>query len=538
MQDKELRKQYSLQIPGLLADLKKAAQQWIDEPKQAHFDEFFTKILNISGSAAMFGHIEIGNIAKLMQDEMSPFFRSDKHPTETEIQHIIGINQQLLSMMQQAETDPKTEIREIQFKAKIIDKEFMHIIVLENDPVLAKDIKQKLTSTSFEISTISEISQITSSVQKNTGCIIVSLDSLAAEDLITLGNIERIRASIPLILTSESSDINARLKAVQAGGQAFISKPLDYTQVLRSIDSLTERQQQQQYRILIIDDQKSLSDYYASILKASDFEVLSVNNPEHELMPALADFEPDLILLDLYMPYCNGQELAGIIRQMDNLLSVPLIFLSAEASTDLQLRAMSTGADAFLTKPVSPDDLLLTVQSRIKRGRAVYDLVTKDPLSGLLNRRESIRRLEEEISRSRRKNTPLSVAMVDLDHFKKINDTLGHSVGDWVIKFFARSMQLIFRECDIIGRYGGEEFIIIFPDTLPEAAQLACKRLKKYIIASTHDLPTSFTYSGGLALLNDQDDSKAILDRTDIALYKAKEKGRNKVITATDNPTH
>ena len=373
MQDKELRKQYSLQIPGLLADLKKAAQQWIDEPKQTHFDEFFTKILNISGSAAMFGHIEIGNIAKLMQDEMSPFFRSDKHPTETEIQHIIGINQQLLSMMQQAETDPKTEIREIQFKAKIIDKEFMHIIVLENDPVLAKDIKQKLTSTSFEISTISEISQITSSVQKNTGCIIVSLDSLAAEDLITLGNIERIRASIPLIFTSGNSDINARLKAVQAGGQAFISKPLDYTQVLRSIDSLTERQQQQQYRILIIDDQKSLSDYYASILKASDFEVLSVNNPEHELMPALADFEPDLILLDLYMPYCNGQELAGIIRQMDNLLSVPLIFLSAEASTDLQLRAMSTGADAFLTKPVSPDDLLLTVQSRIKRGRAVYD---------------------------------------------------------------------------------------------------------------------------------------------------------------------
>lgn len=538
MQDKELRKQYSLQIPDLLADLKKAAQQWIDVPKQAHFDEFFTKILNISGSAAMFGHIEIGNIAKLMQDEMSPLFRSDKHPTESEIQHIIGINQQLLSMMQQAETDPKTEIREIQFKAKIIDKEFMHIIVLENDPVLAKDIKQKLTSTSFEISTISEISQITSSVQKNTGCIIVSLDSLAAEDLITLGNIERIRVSIPLIFISESSSINARLKAVQAGGQAFISKPLDYTQVLRSIDSLTERQQQQQYRILIIDDQKSLSDYYASILETSDFEVLSVNNPEHELMPALADFEPDLILLDLYMPYCNGQELAGIIRQMDNLLSIPLVFLSAEASTDLQLRAMSTGADAFLTKPVSPDDLLLTVHSRIKRGRAVYDLVTKDPLSGLLNRRESIRRLEEEISRSRRKNTPLSVAMVDLDHFKKINDTLGHSVGDWVIKFFARSMQLIFRECDIIGRYGGEEFIIIFPDTLPEAAQLACKRLKKYIIASTRDLPTSFTYSGGLALLNDQDDSKAILDRTDIALYKAKEKGRNKVITATDNPTH
>ena len=322
---------------------------------------------------------------------------------------------------------------------------------------------------------------------------------------------------------------------MKSGGQAFILKPVDYTQLLQAIDSLTERQLMQKYRVLIVDDQKSLSDYYATILESADFEVMSVNHPETELMPALTDFTPDLILLDLYMPYCNGQDLAGIIRQMDNLLSVPLVFLSAEASSDLQLRAMSTGADAFLTKPVSPDDLLLTVQSRIKRGRAVHDLVTKDPLSGLLNRRESIRRLDEEVSRSRRNGTPLSVAMLDLDHFKKINDTLGHATGDWVIKFFARSMQKVFRETDIIGRQGGEEFVVIFPDTDTEAAQLACKRLKKYIKESESDLPTPFTYSGGLAFVEENEDSDKILDRADSALYKAKEKGRNKVITATNN---
>jgi diguanylate cyclase (GGDEF)-like protein len=255
-------------------------------------------------------------------------------------------------------------------------------------------------------------------------------------------------------------------------------------------------------------------------------------------MPALTDFVPDLILLDLYMPYCNGQDLAGIIRQMDNLLSVPIIFLSAEASSNLQLRAMSTGADAFLTKPVSSDDLLLTVQSRIKRGRALRDLVTKDHLSSLLNRRESIRRLDEEISRSRRTGTHLSVAMLDLDHFKKINDSEGHSIGDWVIKFFSRSMQKVFRDCDIIGRHGGEEFLVIFPDTEPDTAQLACKRLKKYIKDSESDLPIAFTYSGGLALLSNEDTSHSILERADIALYKAKEKCRNKVITATDNKAY
>ena len=537
VQDKELQDKYRQQIPGLLSELTSAAQQWTSNPQQESYNHFFTKVLDISGSAVMFGQVAIGNVAKSLQAEMSPFFRSHEQPSPSETKRIIGINQQLISMMQQPTGNHSTQIREVLFKAKVLDNELMHIIVLEDDPALAEDIQHKLSSASFEISVIPNIAQIKPFFKDNTCCIIANLDNINDTQIKLIGEIEEIRSSIPLIFLSKDNSMQARLKAVQAGGQAFIIKPLDYTQLLRTIDSLTERHLQKKYRVLIVDDQKSLSDYYASILEASDFEVLAVNDPEHELMPALIDFEPDLILLDLYMPYCNGQDLAGIIRQIDNLISIPLVFLSAEASSDLQLRAMSTGADAFLTKPVSPDDLLLTVQSRIKRGRAVHDLVTKDSLSGLLNRRESIRRLDEEISRSRRNNTPLSVAMLDLDHFKKINDTLGHAIGDWVIKFFSRSMQLIFRECDIIGRHGGEEFVIIFPDTESESAQLACKRLKKYIVANEVDLPTPFTFSGGIALLNINDTSESILDRADIALYKAKQKGRNKVITATDNPT-
>lgn len=535
MQDKELQNSYRQQIPKLLADLEKAAHEWSEKPGRETFDSFFSKVLDISGSAEMFGQNSIGSVAKSLQAEMSPFFRSHNFPDDIESKRMLGINKQLISMMQNPASDQNTEIREVLFKPKILDNELLHIIVLEDDPTLAQDMIHKLSSTSFEITVIPGIAQIKPSFQENTSCIIANLDNLNDKQIKLLGEIEEVRSSIPLIFISQDNSIDARLKAVKSGGQAFILKPVDYTQLLQAIDSLTERQLMQKYRVLIVDDQKSLSDYYATILEGADFEVMSVNHPETELMAALTDFTPDLILLDLYMPYCNGQDLAGIIRQMDNLLSVPLVFLSAESSSDLQLRAMSTGADAFLTKPVSPDDLLLTVQSRIKRGRAVHDLVTKDPLSGLLNRRESIRRLDEEVSRSRRNGTPLSVAMLDLDHFKKINDTLGHATGDWVIKFFARSMQKVFRETDIIGRQGGEEFVVIFPDTDTEAAQLACKRLKKYIKESESDLPTPFTYSGGLAFVEENEDSDKILERADLALYKAKEKGRNKVITATNN---
>ena len=535
VQEKELQDKYLEQIPSLLSELEKSAKRWQEQLDRESLDQFFAKVLDISGSAEMFGQVAIGAVANTLQTEMSPFFRSKVAPDKAETKRILGIHKQLISMMQQPTEDQNTDIREVLFKPKILDNELLHILLIEDDPKLAEDIKQKLSSTNFEITAIPGIAQIHPSFQDNTCCIIANLDNLNSKQIQLLGEIEEVRSSLPLIFISDDNSIDARLKAVKAGGQAFIVKPLDYTQLLQAIDSLTERQLVQKFRVLVIDDQKSLSDYYAAILQSADFDVLTVNDPQHELMPALSDFVPDLILLDLYMPYCNGQDLAGIIRQMDNLLSVPLVFLSAEASSDLQLRAMSTGADAFLTKPVSSDDLLLTVQSRIKRGRAVHDLVTKDSLSGLLNRRESIRRLDEEISRSRRAGTPLSVAMLDLDHFKNINDTQGHAVGDWVIKFFSRSMQKIYRESDIVGRYGGEEFIVIFPDTTPEMAQLACKRLKKYIKESEADLPLPFTYSGGLALLGEDENSDSILDRADIALYKAKEKGRNKVITATDN---
>lgn len=538
MQNKELQEQYRQQIPDVLAQLENAAENWKNSPNKEAFGLLFTKVSDISGSAEMFGQLSIGAVAKSLQAEMSPFFKSEQLPNTLKNQRILGIIKQLTSMLQQSTDDQNTDIREVLFKPKIFDNELMHILLIEHDSKLAQDISQKLTSTNFEVTVINDIAKLRPSLRLNTCCIIANLDDLNSKEMETLGKVEEVRCSLPLIFLSRDNSIGTRLKAVQAGGQSFIIKPLDYTLLLQSIDSLTERALVEKFRVLIIDDQKSLSDYYASILESAGFEVMTVNNPQHGLMPALTDFVPDLILLDLYMPYCNGQDLAGIIRQMDNLLSVPIIFLSAEASSNLQLRAMSTGADAFLTKPVSSDDLLLTVQSRIKRGRALRDLVTKDHLSSLLNRRESIRRLDEEISRSRRTGTHLSVAMLDLDHFKKINDSEGHSIGDWVIKFFSRSMQKVFRDCDIIGRHGGEEFLVIFPDTEPDTAQLACKRLKKYIKDSESDLPIAFTYSGGLALLSNEDTSHSILERADIALYKAKEKGRNKVITATDNKAY
>jgi FixJ family two-component response regulator len=277
VQDKELVNSYRKQIPNLLAELERTAKAWKDNSNKENFDAFFTKVLDISGSAEMFGQNAIGAVAKSLQNEMSPYFRSQQLPDSASSKRISGIYEQLSSMMQQPTGDQNTEIREVHFKPKKHDNELSHIIVLEDDPNLAQDIKHKLASTSFEITVISGIAQIKPSFQDNTSCIIANLDNLNEKQLALLANIEEVRSSLPLIFISQDTSIGARLKAVQAGGQAFIVKPVDYTQLLQAIDSLTERALMQKYRVLIVDDQKSLSDYYSSILENADFEVLSVN---------------------------------------------------------------------------------------------------------------------------------------------------------------------------------------------------------------------------------------------------------------------
>lgn len=536
MNQNKLTEDYKAQLPQMSEVLKSSVQSWHDSQTSEDLERFFITVLDISGNAKMHGFDAIGEVASTLQNELSPFYQSKEFPADDIYQRIASITEQLAVQLHQPEVDQNRNIRQLSFKPKVIDHQPLHILVIEECGEQTEKLVNGIGSSGYEVSVISSPEAINSQVQSNTCALVANLDQFDQSQLENLVKSEAVQSSLPLIFISASNSINDRLKAVQAGGQAFITAPVDYAHLLQAIDNLTGRQMHQAYRVLIIDDQQSLTDYYGEVLRQANFEVCAVNNPEEELMKALNDFVPDLILLDLYMPYCNGQDLAGIIRQMDSYLSVPVVFLSAESSSDLQLRAMSTGADAFLTKPVSPDDLLLAVQSRIKRGRAVHDLMTMDALSGLYNRREVLRLLDTELARSRRADTPLTVALLDLDHFKSINDNHGHTVGDWVIKFFSRSMQKIFRETDVIGRYGGEEFIVIFPDTNTEDAHRACKRLARYIKENGHELPVNFTYSGGIALTSDAEGNKSVLERADAALYKAKDMGRNKVITATDNP--
>lgn len=144
------------------------------------------------------------------------------------------------------------------------------------------------------------------------------------------------------------------------------------------------------------------------------------------VMAELSDFQPDLIILDMYMPECLGTELAKVIRQHERHVSVPIIYLSAEDDLDKQLDAMSEGGDDFLTKPIRPRHLIATVRTRASRARSLKARMVRDSLTGLYNHTHTLQLLEDARLRARRDGRPLSFAMLDIDHFKQVNDRFGH----------------------------------------------------------------------------------------------------------------
>jgi diguanylate cyclase (GGDEF)-like protein len=337
---------------------------------------------------------------------------------------------------------------------------------------------------------------------------------------------------LPLLFFShEDTDTPTRLAAVRAGGQEFFTGTVDASSLLERIEILTHVAQYDPYKVLIIDDSRAQAAHTERTLNSAGIVTRTLSDPI-QAMGELADFQPDLIILDMYMPECQGNELAKVIRHSDRYVSVPIIYLSAEDDLDKQLDAMSEGGDDFLTKPIKPRHLITTVRNRAARARNLKARMVCDSLTGLYNHTHILQLLEDARFRAKRDQQPLTFAMLDIDHFKKVNDNFGHPMGDRVIKSLALFLKQRLRKTDHIGRYGGEEFAVVLPDTDAQTAARVLDEIRQrfaeiHYPAQSQDL--ACTFSCGIAQLQDGMDINMLSQRADQALYIAKRDGRNRV---------
>jgi diguanylate cyclase (GGDEF)-like protein len=341
---------------------------------------------------------------------------------------------------------------------------------------------------------------------------------------------------VPVVFFSNRSDIEARLDAVRAGCSGYFVKPVNYSDVLETLDRLT-RSEPEPYRILIVDDEKEAAEFHAASLRAAGLSTVTVTDPL-EVTSQLVEFQPDVILMDVYMPGCSGVELAAVIRQEEAFIGVPIVFLSRETDRMKQIVALGEGGDDFFTKPVAPNELVAVISARAERSRTLRTLMEKDGLTGLYSHSRIIEQIESAVRRAERQQGELAVAMLDIDEFKVVNDTHGHLVGDQVLKALAYLLRQHLRMSDVLGRFGGDEYMILLPDTDGTAAVEKVEDIRRDFAAIDHDTGHglfSVTVSCGVAEYPTALSCHELIAAADDALYGAKRAGRNRVVLAGED---
>ncbi|WP_298368332.1 diguanylate cyclase [Azospirillum sp.] len=294
--------------------------------------------------------------------------------------------------------------------------------------------------------------------------------------------------------------------------------------------------------VLVVDDSAVVRRIIKEHLERYDYRVLLAKDGEEALAMYRCE-DVHVVITDLEMPKMNGLELCWLIRADDDQHRTFTILMTTDADSQRRIEAFDAGADEFLTKPIDLPMLRARVRAgeRITRThRVMADLLNTDYLTGVMNRRHFMERLERAYDGAARHSAPpLALAMFDIDHFKAINDTHGHSNGDLALKRFAENCAALVPEGGFLGRLGGEEFGMVLPAGDPEATVAGLERIRESTAALTtvtaDGVGFQFTVSVGVCLAPGAESVAALLARADEALYFAKRSGRNRtVVCGTD----
>jgi len=306
-------------------------------------------------------------------------------------------------------------------------------------------------------------------------------------------------------------------------------------------------------RILVVEDSRTQAKEVTSLLQKNDYEAVWVEDGKSAIKASAT--EPfDVILLDLVLPDISGTEVSRWLKSNEKTRAIPIIMVTVKSDVKDKVMGFEAGADDYVSKPYNEIELNARIYAALRtkalqdelraKNRQLEELLERvhsmaitDPLTGLYNRRYFQELLKKEFSRVHRYSIPLSILMLDIDHFKKINDKFGHQAGDSVLKEFASIItSSIRRDIDIVARWGGEEFIILLPQTTIDGAKETALRLLSKIdsfrfsaLPPTKNVTTSI---GVVSTLSEEVDSiEKLIKLADNALYKAKELGRNRVET-------
>ena len=377
---------------------------------------------------------------------------------------------------------------------------------------------------------------------------------------------------IPVIMVTALDQPSDRVRGLEAGADDFLTKPVSDIALIARVRSLTRlkmitdelrmravtskeiglenpsleavAETGRNGRVLVVDDRPASYERLASML-AVEHGVDVEPNPNDALLHA-AEGGYDLMIVSLSLENFDALRLCSQIRSLERTRNLPILAVADADNNARLLRGLEIGVNDYLLRPIDKNELLARTRTQVRKRRYTerlrdsvqmsIEMATTDALTGLHNRRYMESHLATLIEQAASRGKPLSVLVVDIDYFKAINDTHGHDAGDDVLREFALRLKKSTRGIDLACRYGGEEFVVVLPETDMGVATVVAERLRRRIATEPFSIgqgsgKVDVTISVGIAAIGDaQDTAQALLKRADQALYRAKRDGRNRVV--------
>ena len=544
-QDKiaRLRQRFLQRIPVMLAQADGLLAKLIAEPNEVESKQLHLLLHSIHGTSASFGFTKIASQAAEGEHLLVSHSVSDtKYSKLGEIlrQLYALTEEQAESARRGADSLVKFPIAASTQEEVAINRTIKPVYLCDDECDQAELLATQLRCFGFICYVFTNTADFTKAVLSQPPSVVIMdvsfPDNAYGGPLAMFDLRKKVGTPFPVLYLSCHSHFHARINAIKAGCDGYYVKPASTTDLVQELHRLTQPSLKKPYQVLLIDDEPEVAQYNAEMLRMAGMEVHVLTQVPH-LLNVLNTHPIDIVLMDFHMPDYSGEELTKLIRQIPQHIGLPIAYLSSETNKKTQFGAMSTGAEDFIIKQADPQELINAVSIRAERMRTLRARMSQDSLTGLYNHSTTTHYLESAITESNYSGIPFSLVMVDLDHFKNINDTYGHVAGDQVILGISQLFSHRLRSTDIVGRYGGEEFAIIMPGTTQEQAAAVVERLRQgfeKIHFSVNQTNFSNTFSAGIASWQPGDKIETIRERADQALYSAKQHGRNRYCIADD----
>ncbi|MGB3295270.1 MAG: response regulator [Phormidesmis sp.] len=358
--------------------------------------------------------------------------------------------------------------------------------------------------------------------------------------------------SVPVLILTAAASFENRVRVARMGVSGLLQAPVSPTEVLEVAVQILQKGAPPAGKLLMVDDDPAILTLLQVLLQPWGFRLELLSDPQH-FWRVLEQFEPDLVVLDAKMPQISGFEICQVLRSAPRWHDLPVVFMSGYTDADTIQQVFAVGADDYIRKPIVAPELVARVLGWLERGRIQRLRADVDNLTGVANRRKSTQLLTRLLRLAQRQEETLCFAVIDFDHFKRINDEYGHPMGDRLLRHFGESLRATFRTEDVTGRWGGEEFVVgLYGVSRQEGTQRLRQFLQRWqqeqfevtfapalnsqadSQSDSPDSSLSVTFTAGVAAYpEDATDLQGLYRVADEALYKAKAAGRNRVYEAS-----